>query len=118
MIPGRINPLKTMLMINDPMTGNIDEFCTSDDTVVMGLQAGTHWDLLAHATYSNRLYNGKPISSLTTKGRRRAAASTRSARWFREASCSTSPAPKAWTSSSPATSSPQPTLTKPLSSAR
>jgi kynurenine formamidase len=68
MIPGRINPLKTMLAINDPMTGSIDEFCTSDDTVVMGLQAGTHWDSLAHATYSNRLYNGKPISSLSTRG--------------------------------------------------
>jgi kynurenine formamidase len=68
MIPGRINPLKTMLMINDPMTGNIDEFCTSDDTVTMGLQAGTHWDSLAHATYSNRIYNGAPISSLTAKG--------------------------------------------------
>ena len=71
MIPGRINPLKTMLMINDPMTGNIDEFCTSDDTVTMGLQAGTHWDSLAHATYSNRIYNGAPISSLNTKGARR-----------------------------------------------
>src|SRR5437870_7918474 len=34
MIPGRINPLKTMLAINEPMTGNIDEFCTSDDSVV------------------------------------------------------------------------------------
>jgi kynurenine formamidase len=68
MIPGRINPLKTMLAINDPMTGNIDEFCTSDDSVVMGLQAGTHWDSLAHATYSNRIYNGAPISSLTTRG--------------------------------------------------
>ena len=68
MIPGRINPLKTMLMINDPMTGNIDEFCTSDDTVTMGLQAGTHWDSLAHATYSNRIYNGAPIGSLNAKG--------------------------------------------------
>ncbi len=68
MIPGRINPLKTMLAINDPMTGNIDEFCTSDDSVVMGLQAGTHWDSLAHATYSNRIYNGAPIESLTTRG--------------------------------------------------
>jgi kynurenine formamidase len=68
MIPGRINPLKTMLAINDPMTGNIDEFCTSDDSVVMGLQAGTHWDSLAHATYSNRIYNGAPIASLTTRG--------------------------------------------------
>jgi kynurenine formamidase len=68
MIPGRINPLKTMLMINDPMTGNIDEFCTSDDTVTMGLQAGTHWDSLAHATYSNRIYNGAPIGSLSAKG--------------------------------------------------
>ena len=70
MIPGRINPLKTMLAINDPMTGNIDEFCTSDDSVVMGLQAGTHWDSLAHATYSNRIYNGAPISSLTDPRRR------------------------------------------------
>jgi kynurenine formamidase len=68
MIPGRINPLKTMLAINDPMTGNIDDFCTSDDTVVMGLQAGTHWDSLAHATYSNRIYNGAPIGSLSTRG--------------------------------------------------
>ncbi len=68
MIPGRINPLKTMLAINDPMTGNIDEFCTSDDSVVMGLQSGTHWDSLAHATYSNRIYNGAPISSLSTRG--------------------------------------------------
>ena len=68
MIPGRINPLRTMLMINDPMTGNIDEFCTSDDTVTMGLQAGTHWDSLAHATYSNRLYNGKPIETLNARG--------------------------------------------------
>jgi kynurenine formamidase len=68
MIPGRINPLKTMLAINDPMTGNVDDFCTSDDTVVMGLQAGTHWDSLAHATYSNRIYNGAPIDSLTVRG--------------------------------------------------
>ncbi len=68
MIPGRINPLRTMLMINDPMTGNIDEFCTSDDSVVMGLQAGTHWDSLAHATYSNRLYNGAPIETLNVRG--------------------------------------------------
>jgi kynurenine formamidase len=34
----------------------------------MGLQAGTHWDSLAHATYSNRIYNGAPIDSLTTRG--------------------------------------------------
>ncbi len=68
MIPGRINPLKTMLAINDPMTGNLDDFCTSDDSVVMGLQAGTHWDSLAHASYSNRLYNGHPIESLSTRG--------------------------------------------------
>ena len=82
MIPGRINPLKTMLMINDPMTGNIDEFCTSDDTVVMGLQAGTHWDSLAHATYSNRHLQRRPDRLAQHQGRRASAASTRSARWF------------------------------------
>src|SRR5258708_38908053 len=67
LIPGRINPLRTMLAINAP-TFDPEGFCTSDDLVVMGLQAGTHWDSLAHATYLNRLYNGHPIESINEAG--------------------------------------------------
>ncbi|HLY81612.1 MAG TPA: hypothetical protein VKQ71_01435, partial [Acidimicrobiales bacterium] len=39
MIPGRINPLRTMLVVNRPAF-DPEGFCTSDDIVVMGLQAG------------------------------------------------------------------------------
>jgi kynurenine formamidase len=66
-IPGRINPLRTMLAVNRPMF-DPEGFCTSDDIVVMGLQAGTHWDSLAHASYLDRIYNGHPIESLTEAG--------------------------------------------------
>lgn len=67
LIPGRINPLRTMLAINAP-TFDPEGFCTSDDVVVMGLQSGTHWDSLAHATYLGRMYNGHPIESLSAGG--------------------------------------------------
>jgi kynurenine formamidase len=66
-IPGRINPLRTMLAVNTPYMGDIDNFCTSDDVVVMGLQASTHWDALAHASYSGLLYNGAPASAVTVE---------------------------------------------------
>jgi kynurenine formamidase len=66
-IPGRLNPLRTMLMANRPIF-DPEGFCTRDDVVVMGLQAGTHWDALAHATYLNRMYNGHPIETLNEAG--------------------------------------------------
>jgi kynurenine formamidase len=64
-IPGRINPLHTMVAINMPYTGDVDDFCGSDDTITMGLQACTHWDALAHVGYSGLLYNGFPADSTT-----------------------------------------------------
>jgi kynurenine formamidase len=67
-IPGRINPLRTMAQVNTPMTGDPSEFCTSDDVVVMGLQAATHWDGLCHVSYDNRIYNGYPASSISAFG--------------------------------------------------
>lgn len=57
-----------MLAINFPMTGDPSQFCTSDDIVTMGLQAGTHWDSLAHVSYDNRLYNGHPADGITAAG--------------------------------------------------
>lgn len=67
-IPGRWNPLRTMTMVNHPFTGDPDRFCTSDDVVTMGLQSGTHWDALAHASYGGKLYNGHPAESVTAFG--------------------------------------------------
>ena len=66
-IPGRLNPLRTMLTVNRPVF-DPEGFRTSDDIVVMGLQAATHWDALAHASYLGRIYNGHPIESLTEAG--------------------------------------------------
>lgn len=67
-IPGRINPLHTMLGINDPMLGDPTQFCTSDDIVTMALQAATHWDSLAHVSYDGRLYNGFAAATITAHG--------------------------------------------------
>ena len=66
-IPGRINPLHTMVAINMSYTGDPDDACFSDDTITMGLQACTHWDALAHVGYSGLLYNGFPASSTTAE---------------------------------------------------
>jgi kynurenine formamidase len=66
-VPGRLNPLRTMLAVNRPVF-DPEGFCTSDDVVVMGLQAATHWDALAHASYLGRIYNGHPIEGLSEAG--------------------------------------------------
>ncbi len=66
-IPGRINPLHTMVAINMAYTGDSDDCCFSDDTITMGLQACTHWDALAHVSYAGQLYNGFPASSTTAE---------------------------------------------------
>ncbi|MFE5189511.1 cyclase family protein [Streptomyces sp. NPDC056628] len=67
MIPGRVNPLHTMVQINQEIFGPGTVAC-SDDAVVMGLQAATHWDALAHVSHSGRLYNGRPADSVTAHG--------------------------------------------------
>ena len=71
LIPGRVNPLRTMVAINSPLTADRDAFATSDDVVVMGLQAATHWDALAHVSYEGRLYNGFPAGAVDVAGAKR-----------------------------------------------
>lgn len=66
-IPGRINPLHTMVAINTAYTGDEGDFCCSDDILTLGLQACTHWDALAHVSYDGLLYNGHPASSVTAE---------------------------------------------------
>jgi kynurenine formamidase len=67
-IPGRINPQREMLAMNAPFTGDIADFCTSDDKVEMGVQAATHWDALAHVGYEGVMYNGVPFDAVTETG--------------------------------------------------
>ena len=65
-IPGRINPLHTMVAINANYTGgDSDAVCWSDDIITMGLQSCTHWDGLAHVSYGGFIYNGFPASTVT-----------------------------------------------------
>ncbi|MFF2846934.1 cyclase family protein [Streptomyces sp. NPDC058001] len=69
-IPGRVNPLHTMVQINQELFGP-GTVATSDDSVTMGLQAATHWDALAHASHAGRLYNGRPADTITAHERAR-----------------------------------------------
>jgi kynurenine formamidase len=58
-VQGRVNPLRTMIAINEPW---------NDDVVTMALQAGTHWDALAHMSHEGSLYNGFPADTVTAHG--------------------------------------------------
>ncbi|HET6856793.1 MAG TPA: cyclase family protein [Streptomyces sp.] len=68
MIPGRVNPLHSMVQINQELFGP-GTVATSDDTVTMGLQAATHWDALTHASHSGKIYNGRPADTITAHSR-------------------------------------------------
>jgi len=68
-IPGRDNPVREMIMVDMALTGDPSNFTTSDDKVAMGIQAGTHWDALAHVSYEGNLYNGvKSSEAITAAG--------------------------------------------------
>ncbi|MDJ0466603.1 cyclase family protein [Streptomyces sp. H27-C3] len=69
-IPGRVNPLHSMVQINQELFGP-GTVATSDDAVTMGLQAATHWDALAHASHSGKIYNGRPADTITAHTRAR-----------------------------------------------
>ena len=56
-----------MVGINTAYTGDPSDFCASDDAMTLGLQACTHWDALAHVSYSGLLYNGFPATSTTAE---------------------------------------------------
>ncbi|TPQ19147.1 cyclase family protein [Streptomyces sporangiiformans] len=64
LMPGRVNPLHTMVQINQEIFGPGTVAC-SDDAVTMGLQAATHWDALTHVSHSGMIYNGRPAAGIT-----------------------------------------------------
>ncbi len=68
LVPGRLNPTRTMVVVNSPLSDDPEWICSSEDVVTMALQAATHWDALAHVSYGGSLYNGHPASSVTDAG--------------------------------------------------
>ncbi|MEU9456131.1 cyclase family protein [Streptomyces sp. NPDC048277] len=67
-VPGRINPVRTMLAINAPMSASPDSVAYSDDIVVTPTQAGTHWDALSHCSHRGLMYNGVPADAVDASG--------------------------------------------------
>jgi kynurenine formamidase len=67
LMPGRVNPLHTMVQLNQEIFGPGTVAC-NDDAVTMGRQAATHWDALTHVSHSGRIYNGRPADTITAHG--------------------------------------------------
>jgi kynurenine formamidase len=72
-VKGRVNPVRTMISVNEPLSQDPAWIATSEDAVTFAVQCATHWDGLAHASYGagpdgGRLYNGFPASSVTEDG--------------------------------------------------
>jgi len=67
-VPGRINPLRTMLAVNAPMGDGPDSALYSDDIVVTPTQGATHWDALSHVSHRGKLYNGIDAGAIDAFG--------------------------------------------------
>jgi kynurenine formamidase len=67
-IPGRINPVRTMLGINTPMGASPDVAAYSDDIIVMPTQAATHWDALSHVSWRGTMYNNISADAVGVRG--------------------------------------------------
>jgi kynurenine formamidase len=67
-IPGRENPVHTMVGLRNAIGEEPGAPEWNDDAIAMGTQSCTHWDGLAHAAYGGHLYNGFPADSVTADG--------------------------------------------------
>jgi kynurenine formamidase len=67
-VEGRVNPRRTMVQVNHPLSPDPDWICASEDILTMATQAATHWDALAHCSYRGVIYNGYPATAVTADG--------------------------------------------------
>jgi kynurenine formamidase len=65
-LPGgfRINPVHLMTFLPSDTAGAPDGMISADDLVIMGLQAATQWDSLAHVGYDGFFYNNAPAAAV------------------------------------------------------
>lgn len=71
---GRINPIHFMRRSGvDGAAGLRDKFGIrgADDWILMPLQSSTHWDALSHVFYRDHMYNGYPITDVSSDGAKR-----------------------------------------------
>ncbi len=72
-VEGRVNPTRTMVAVNNPLSRDPEWIASSEDVVTMATQCATHWDGLAHVSYGAgpggaTLYNGFPATVVTEEG--------------------------------------------------
>jgi kynurenine formamidase len=72
-VEGRVNPTRTMVAVNNPLSSDPEWIASSEDVVTMAMQCATHWDGLAHVSYGagadgGRLYNGFAAGTVTEAG--------------------------------------------------
>jgi kynurenine formamidase len=67
-VEGRVNPSRTMVQVNHPLSPDPEWICASEDVLTLATQCATHWDALAHCSYGGVLYNGYPASSVSADG--------------------------------------------------
>ncbi len=80
-VSGRFNPLHYMLrtggdeatgaMVRNYYGGRDGEVRSLDDVLVLPLQSVTQWDALAHIAHRGVMYNGTPITAVTSWGAER-----------------------------------------------
>jgi kynurenine formamidase len=65
-LPGgfRINPVHVMTFLPSDTASAPDGVMSADDMVIMGLQAATQWDSLAHVGYGGLFYNNVPARAV------------------------------------------------------
>jgi kynurenine formamidase len=67
-IEGRVNPTRSMIQVNLPLSADPEWICSSEDVLTLATQCATHWDALAHCSYGGVIYNGFPATSVTADG--------------------------------------------------
>jgi kynurenine formamidase len=67
-VEGRVNPSRTMVQVNHPLSDDPEWICSSEDVITMATQCATHWDALAHCSYGGVIYNGYPAATVTADG--------------------------------------------------
>jgi kynurenine formamidase len=72
-VPGRINPNRSMICVNAPLSADPRWIASSEDVVTFAMQCATHWDGLAHVSYGAgpegaMLYNGFSASNVSEAG--------------------------------------------------
>ncbi|MFG2941205.1 cyclase family protein [Streptomyces sp. NPDC048282] len=62
----RTNPQHVMTLLPSDTAGCPDGMISADDMVVLGLQAATQWDSLAHVGYGGLFYNNVPAAAVNS----------------------------------------------------